>query len=324
MAAFSFLFFVLAFLLHVVSPDPDAGFSYQPSFSFPKFEESGDNLDLSLFGDARFSRADAAIRITNGSSPSSGRVLHMSPIEMFRGRSRLPISFSSSFSFSISGGNGGLLTFAFWPIRSAFDTLNGGDDEGSSRSFAVRLNASNELISVRVSDASKVGFVDNGGERLNCWIKYNSGSRVIDVRVGNSSDYRRYSPVISYAADLSSLWDDKMLVGIGASSTDPSQIATLYSWSFGRRYSAFTLHSEPLDPRNYAKAGGEVEKRPRKINAAGALVLGAACFAMAAVALLLIRSFLTKKSSMGSPKFPVTPSNLGYEKINIVRDDVKQ
>ncbi|XP_031488855.1 L-type lectin-domain containing receptor kinase VIII.1-like [Nymphaea colorata] len=327
MAALSFFFFALAFLplLHISSSKPDPGFSYQPSFSFAKFEESGNNLGISLLGDARFSRVDAAIRITNGSFPSSGRVLHMSPIEMFRGKSRLPISFLSSFSFSISPGNGGLLAFAFWPTGTSFDLADGSDGGGTSKGFVVRLDASSETISVRMSDVPRVGFVSNEGERLHCWIKYNSGSRVIEVGVGNSSEYRRFSPVISYSADLLTLWDDKMLVGIGASSTNSSQITTLYSWSFRKRYSAFTLHSDPLDPRNFAKVGEEVAKQPRKSNAAGvfaAFVLGAGCAAMAAAALLLMRSFLAKKSSIGPSKFAVAPANLGYEKINIVRDNI--
>ncbi|XP_031484759.1 L-type lectin-domain containing receptor kinase VIII.2 [Nymphaea colorata] len=277
--------------------------SYQPTFDFPKFGGAQGDLGISLSGDAWISPDVSAVRITNGSSPSSGRVLYESPIEMFRGDSpRTPISFLSCFSFSMSPGNGARLAFAFTPRGfSFFDGWEDGSSGGNLRAFVVRFDASSGFISTRVSDAPTVGLVVNGGEQLNCSIEYDSNSRVVDVRIRNSSEFQSFTPVISYSADLSRLWAEEMFVSIGASSSNSSQIATLYSWSFSKRYSAYTLHSEPLDPNDFPTLSKESVNEKRRSSVAGifaALLVGAAFGAVAAIALLLLRSRFAKKNSV--------------------------
>ncbi|CAN6471482.1 unnamed protein product [Victoria cruziana] len=296
------LFYVDAAKLNA-SSERLPGFSYQPTFDFPKFGGVEGDLGISLLGDAWISPDVSAVRITNGSTRSSGRVLYESPIEMFRGDPpSTPISFVSCFSFSMSPGDGARLAFAFTPRGfSFFNGWDGGSSAGSWRAFVVRFDASSGFISIRVSDAPTVGLVVNGGERLNCSIEYDSNSRVVDVRIRNSSEFQNFSPVISYSADLSKLWEEEMFLSISASSSNSSQIATLYSWSFSKRYSAYTLHSEPLDPNDFPTLSKESVSEKRKSGVVGilaALLVGAAFGAVAAIVLLLMRSRFSRKNSV--------------------------
>ncbi|RWW08081.1 hypothetical protein GW17_00028504 [Ensete ventricosum] len=132
--------------------------------------------EFTLYGDAQMN--GSAVRITRPANSSSG----------FFGTKP---GFSSSFSFTISPGDGGsLLAFFLESVE--------GDGYGLSTSLvAVRFgtsgNRSGSLIEIDVggeplmtrSNLSDIGLLLNNGEKLRSWIDYDGESKRIEVRLSD-------------------------------------------------------------------------------------------------------------------------------------------
>ncbi|RRT51864.1 hypothetical protein B296_00022189 [Ensete ventricosum] len=139
--------------------------------------------EFTLYGDAQMN--GSAVRITRPANSSSGWIAHRKLIRFFGTKP----GFSSSFSFTISPGDGGsLLAFFLESVE--------GDGYGLSTSLvAVRFgtsgNRSGSLIEIDVgreplmtrSNLSDIGLLLNNGEKLRSWIDYDGESKRIEVRL---------------------------------------------------------------------------------------------------------------------------------------------
>ncbi|BAT97159.1 hypothetical protein VIGAN_09052700 [Vigna angularis var. angularis] len=117
------------------------------------------NLDpnsIDLFGDAHIvTNNDAAphVHLTNPSLSSSGLLRVPEPLVFVDATTTL----STEFSFSISG-------------------------NGDPNSSHVGIDVGSHL-SLAVANASYVGLVLNNGEKLNAWVDYEGGPKVMEVRL---------------------------------------------------------------------------------------------------------------------------------------------
>ncbi|CBI30447.3 unnamed protein product, partial [Vitis vinifera] len=160
---------------------------------------------------------------------------------------------------------------------------------------------------ITVSNVSSIDLVLNNGERLNCWIDYEAGSKRLEVRLSKFGDIRPVSPFISHPIDLSEMWnEDEVYVGFSSSSGNSSQTCVVYSWSFNTRPVPHWMHSQPLDPKTLKedmRPQTVHEKRACLLRVLAALIFGTGCGALGAfIALFLCTIFGNRRPVVPVPE----------------------
>ncbi|THU54385.1 hypothetical protein C4D60_Mb10t24530 [Musa balbisiana] len=279
-------------------------------FSFDGSEKNRSfDSEFTLYGDAQMS--GSAVRITRPANSSTGRIAHRKAIRFLGTKP----GFSSSFSFSISPGDGGsLLSFFLESVE--------GDGFGLSTSLvAVRFgtsgNRSGSLIEIDVggealmtsSNLSDVGLLLNSGEKLRSWIDYDGESKRMEVRLSQAGDPR---PTANCSINLSSLvWKEAVFVGISSWSGNSTETSSLYSWNFTVKQGApYLMHSEPLNPNSFLVRPTESPPsvHQRKAYAWGvlmAMVFAAACGATLAFSAMFVWAALVARRPVSPVECPV-------------------
>lgn len=245
------------------------------------------------------------------------------------------VSFSTEFSFSLTG-NGNGLSLVMGPYNFASKFLGQGpfgvlsekgclgiEFDTSVDSNVDDFNAS--LVAVSLSSVSSLHLVTNSGEKLKSWVDYDATSKRLEVRLSKLGDKRPYSPIIAYSIDLSKLWgDNEVYVALGSFNGNASETCNLYSWRFRLRKVPNSMHSFPADPHGYMDEHNEdiaVHKRsfcPLTILAG--MIFATGCGALLAFVVLFVWAIFVNSNTV----FPIEgkdnarPVDFRYEKINVV------
>ena len=336
---------LIVFFFRALSAVPIPSFSLNSFGKDPSFES-----DFALYGDAKVVNGGSSVQLSGPASSSAGRFVYKRPVRVVEGNPRNSVSFSTYFSFSMSPGNGGGFAFAVFPSGFPLNVLNGssfglshGLKETAIRVFAVEFDTPRDaqhgysngnhvgvdvanLVSVTVSNVSSIDLVLNNGERLNCWIDYEAGSKRLEVRLSKFGDIRPVSPFISHPIDLSEMWnEDEVYVGFSSSSGNSSQTCVVYSWSFNTRPVPHWMHSQPLDPKTLKedmRPQTVHEKRACLLRVLAALIFGTGCGALGAfIALFLCTIFGNRRPVVPVPEeFVMRPVEFEYKKVNVIVD----
>ncbi|XP_021897290.1 L-type lectin-domain containing receptor kinase S.4-like [Carica papaya] len=330
MAAFSTsccftLLTVLIFNFKILAAEPDSSFSFKSFGRDPSFE-----ANIALYGDAKVLDGGSSVQLTNSVSSSAGRVMYKKPIRLLEGKTRNLASFSTYFSFSLSGDNDDGLAFVMLPSGfnvSLFGNSSFGSKNKKASVLAVEfgavkdtnygdLNENHVGINVRSLVSAKVRNLLNSGEKLHSWIDYEASSKRLEVRL-SKGDKKPVDSLLSYPIELSQMWNDKeAFVGLSCS----NGTCYVYSWSFKLRHFPHWMHSQPLDPKTFANNTKPVKVQKRSdclLKMLAALILGAACGAMGALVVLYLWTIF------GSRR-PVMPEEFNYNEVKVVVDNNKK
>ncbi|RRT81902.1 hypothetical protein BHE74_00044988 [Ensete ventricosum] len=328
-------FVVVVIFLFVVSlSDRNCGAADKDRDFCFSFDGLGKNRsfdsEFALYGDAEMS--GSAVRIAQPAYWSSGRIAYRKAIRFFGTKP----GFSSSFSFSISRGDGGALAFFLSPSGLPLVSAERDKLGRSTGGVAVRFGRSNveklgelggSFIEIdvegetlmRSSNLSGVGQIPNsGGEKLRSWIDYDGESKRIEVRLSQARDPRPRNSSISCSIDLSNvLWREAVFVGISFSSGSSNHTSSIYSWSFAVKHGApYLMHSEPLNPDSFLVRSTESPSvHVRKASPWGvfmAMVFAAACGAMLSFFVMFVWAVLASRRPVAPVESPV---GVAYGKI---------
>ncbi|XP_068668446.1 L-type lectin-domain containing receptor kinase VIII.1-like [Aristolochia californica] len=249
---------------------------------------------LKLLGDAHLK--NSTIRLTPDLSvPNSGagRALYAKPIKFLH--SKVPISFSTFFSFSITNLNpssiGGGLAFIVTSdeqsvgdaggylglvnstdatgvtIAVEFDTLM--DEEftdinGNHAGFDL-----NSLVSSQVADLDSIDVDLKSGDLVNAWIDYDGATQVCKVSV-SYSNIRPVSPLLSFNLSLDQYVNEYMFVGFSGSTQGSTEIHSIEWWSFSSEKTEISSSEPataqppppPAQPSFYYSSAGDSSKTP--------------------------------------------------------------
>ena len=334
-------FSLIVFFFRTFTAVPIPSFSLNSFGKDPSFES-----DFALYGYAKVVNGGSSVQLSGPASASAGRFVYKKPIRVVEGKPRMAVSFSSYFSFSMSPGNGGGLAFAVFPSGFPLDVLNGsssglshGLKERGNRVFAVEFDTSRDaqhgdsngyhvgfnvadLVSVSVSNVSSINLALNSGDRLNCWIDYEAGSKRVEVRLSKLGDMRPVSPFISHPIDLSEMWnEDEVFVGFSSSSGNSSETCVVYSWSFNTRPVPHWMHSQPLDPNTLKedmRPQTVHEKRTCLLRVLAALIFGTGCGALGAFIALFFCTIFGNRRPVAAEEFVIRPVEFEYKKVNVI------
>ncbi|KAJ6755818.1 LEGUME LECTIN BETA DOMAIN PROTEIN [Salix purpurea] len=295
----------------------NAGSSY--SFSFDSFDKNPNfRSNIALYGDAKVAGNGSSLQLTRSVSSSAGRVMYKQPIKLVEGISGNMVSFSTNFSFLMSRDDGDGLAFLLVPggfnVRM-FDNSPFGLNLGSERSVKVRNVSSNDMVL-------------NSGKRLHSWIDYEAGSKRLEVRLSQSGDMKPIDPLLSYPLDLSNMWnDERVLIGLSSSNGNSSQTCFLYSWSLKLRHVPQWMHSEPLDPRDFAKRAKPVLAQKKSgciLKMLAAMIFGSACGALGAFMVLYLWTIFGNRRPIVPEECSVHPGDFEFKKVKVVVDKAVQ
>ncbi|GMY08140.1 L-type lectin-domain containing receptor kinase VIII.1-like [Fagus crenata] len=329
MAKLSSPFSLVVVLLFALTLIPNSISYYPLTRSLPNNLDF--DSDISIIGDA--SIVDSYVKLTRPLLWSSGLLMRMEPIKFVVPTS----SFSSEFSFSISPGEGGeglvlalvptgLGSLAFSNEKRFLGVEFGAGIDGNAsdlNSNRVGINVNHSESSV--SDVSSLNLVLNKGERLKSWIDYDASSKRLEVRLSKFEDPRPYNPIIAYAIDLAEMWgSEDVQVVITSSNWNSTQVCSVYSWRFRVRNSRTSMHSMPVDPRNFAKERGESVRNKKRsfclLRMIGGLIFGTACAALVAFVVIFMWMIFSnvRGDAVVKAKSPVYPVDFRYEKLDVV------
>ncbi|KAG2685955.1 hypothetical protein I3843_10G145000 [Carya illinoinensis] len=329
-------FFILFFESLAIDPDS--------SFSFTRFEnDSIIESKIALYGDAKV--VDGGFQLTGPASSRAGRVMYKSPIKLVEGNSRNLVSFSTYFSFSMSTGNGDDLDFLMVPsgfnISELGNTSSGlslGSGKTKIKVVAVKFytlrDDTNGLVKNHVgigvgsfvseifSKASAYNLSRSSG-KAHAWIDYEAGSKRIEVRLSDDGHSRPSGPLLSYRMDLSKVCEDeKVFVGFSSSSRNSSSTCFLHSWTFRLRHVPNWMHSEPLDPKAFAKSTKTLAARKScdcLSRLLAMMIFGAACGALAAFTVLYLWTiFGHRRPVVPEEEFSMQPMDCDCKKVGVV------
>ncbi|KAG6523200.1 hypothetical protein ZIOFF_013053 [Zingiber officinale] len=193
--------------------------------------------EFALYGDAEMNSSE--VRVTRAVNESSELMIYWKPVRFFGTKP----GFSSSFSFSVSPGNGGGLAFFFSPVSVPLEPANGDWSRLSTSVVAVKFVTTASLVEVDVgrelltksSNLSDDGLllILSRGENFHSWIDYGGESKRIEVRLCQDKDPKEAAPSISHSIDLSyMLWREASWVGLSSWSGNSSHGSSIYSWNF--------------------------------------------------------------------------------------------
>ncbi|GMY14421.1 L-type lectin-domain containing receptor kinase VIII.2-like [Fagus crenata] len=323
------------FFFKSLAADPNPSFSFTRFVNDPKFESN-----IALYGDAKVVNGGYSVQLTGPVSSSVGRVLYKKPIKLDEGNSRNLVSFSTYFSFSMSVGNGDGLDFFMVP--SGFNVSEFDDSVGSGNSkfkvVAVKFNTLRDgnngfiktahvvigvgsVVSAKLSNVSAYNL-SRSSEKIQAWIDYEVGSRRLEVRLSQNGGSRPSSPLLSYPIDLSKVWEDKeVFVGFSSTTGNSSKTCFVHSWSFKLINVPNWMHSEPLDPKAFAKNTKTLvaEKRSDCLSKVlAAMTFGAACGALMAFTVLYLWTIFGNKRPVVPEEFATQPMDCEYKKMKVV------
>jgi hypothetical protein len=338
---FKSLIFIILFI-KVLSLDPI------PLFSFADFEKDLKfKSNVALFGNAKVVNGESKIQFfgSRSSSAETGRVIYKKPIKLFQGKPKQLVSFSTYFTFSISLENGGGLAFVMIPngVKGVKDEifnqsssgfslgLKNNDFEVISVEFGAYKDGKNEIL-IRNGVSSKAYFTNlalKSGEKLHTWIDYEANSRRLEVRLSKHGNSKPFDPLLWHNIDISNvLKKEEMFVGF---SPMKGKNAYLYSWSFVmRHFPPHTMHSEPLDPKVFAKNSetsmvikpNGKKKNDCVLRVLAAMIFGTGCGALAAFTMLYLWTIFGNKRAAVVPEGCVMqPLDVDYRKVKIVVDN---
>lgn len=239
------------------------------SFSFEPFA-SGDNL--LRIGDASMSSYSTSV-LLNSHAPTSGHEIQHSNCGKVVYGDRIPLrssssvaSFSTSFTFSITGTNSAGFAFVF--VNNAtysgsagaslcllnktmsgrpsnhmfaveFDTwLNPEFEDPSNNHIGVNINSMNSVQTYNLcANSSANETVDcnyfDTGEDFTSWIDYNGTNQKLEIRLANGSMAKPSEPLLTLSnLDLSDVFDNDMYVGFSGSVGIFAEVHEIKSWSF--------------------------------------------------------------------------------------------
>lgn len=343
---FTIFYAVLVFCFRASAGDSNSSFAFAEFGKDPKLLSN-----IAFYGDAKVVNGGGyAVQLTNSVSSGAGRVMYKKPIKLVEGKPQKLVSFSTYFSFSVSPGNSDVLAFVMVPSSFSVNKfcncsfgLNLGMGKGKAKVLAVKFytlrDAKNDslinvhagidvgsLVSAKVSNTSTINLALSNGNKSHAWIDYEAGSRRLEVRLSQFGDFRPSDPLFWYPIDMSKMWeDDEAFVGLSASSWNSSQDCLLYSWSFEQRHIPQWMHSEPLDPKAFAKNTKTPTVQKRKdclMRVLAALIFGAACGALAAFTGLYLWTIFGNKRPVVPEEYAVQvqPVDFEYKKVKIVVD----
>lgn len=287
--------------------------------------------EFALYGDAELS--DSAVRLTRPANASTGRVAYREPVRFYGTNP----GFSSSFSFALSPGHGGGLTFFLSPSGVMPEPVNGHWSRVSTSLVAVRFetakadkitNLTGTLIEIDVESSNLSGnnlMLDlDSGRKFSSWIDYDGESKRIEVRLSREKDSKPMNFSISYSMDLSYLlWRQAALVVLSSWSSHSSQGSSIYSWNFTQKHGApFLMHSEPLDPNSFLARSNEsaqvhpIRSYPWQVLIA--MVFAAACGGMLAFFTMFVWSALRSRRPVAPVECPVPAVGIASEKMESV------
>lgn len=347
---------VLIFFFRTLAADPNSSFSFTRFEKDLKFEPN-----IALYGDAKVVNGGYAVQLTGSVSSSAGRVMYKKPIKLVQGIYRNLISFSTYFSFSLSPDNGDGLAFVMVPSGfngSEFGNSSYGLSLGLGKSklkvVAVKFNTLRDVndglvknhvgigvgsvVSAELSNASAINLSRNS-EKTHAWIDYEAVSKRLEVRLSHDGNLRPSSPLISYLIDLSEVWEDEevslskkkdeeVFVGFSSSTGNSSQTCFIYSWSFKLRRVPNRMHSEPVDPKAFAKntKGLTVEKRSDCfLRVLAAMIFGAGFGALGACTVLYLWTVFGNRrpivpEELAMDELAMKPVDFEYKKVKVVVD----
>ncbi|KAJ6750238.1 hypothetical protein OIU85_000836 [Salix viminalis] len=240
----------------------NAGSSY--SFSFESFDKNPNfQSNIALYGDAKVAGNGSSLQLTRSVSSSAGRVMYKQPIKLVEGPEKSGPKF----------------------VAVEFDTKRDAEyGDLNDNHVGIDVGA---FVSVKVRNVSSNDMVLNSGKRLHSWIDYEAGSKRLEVRLSQSGDMKPIDPLLSYPLDLSNMWnDERVLIGLSSSNGNSSQTCFLYSWSLKLRHVPQWMHSEPLDPRDFAKRAKPVLAQKKSdciLKMLAAMIFGSACGALGSI-----------------------------------------
>ncbi|KAG6494886.1 hypothetical protein ZIOFF_042669 [Zingiber officinale] len=234
---------ILAIILLLVAPlsPGNCASTGEGNTLFFSFGGSGKSrsfaTEFALYGDAEMNSSE--VRVMRAANESSGLMIYWKPVIFFGTKP----GFSSSFSFSVSPGNGGGLAFFLSPISVPLEPTNGDWSRLSTSVVAVKFVTAASLVEVDVGGellTKSSNLSDDGlllilsrGEKLHSWIDYDGESKRIEVRLCQDKDPKEAAPSISHSIDLSyMLWREASWVGLSSWSGNSSHGSSIYSWNF--------------------------------------------------------------------------------------------
>ncbi|XP_072961775.1 L-type lectin-domain containing receptor kinase VIII.1-like [Typha angustifolia] len=244
------LLFLSLLLFHL---DSKRALTHATKFDF----DSLTLANLKLLGDAHLK--NGSIRLTRDlpvPTSGAGRALFADPIPIRHPSTRLPLPFSTFFSFSITTLNpssvGGGIAFLLSPnnfsigdagpflgllnadsaasslVAVEFDTLMDVEfDDINGNHVGVDLGS---MVSARVADLDAAEIDLKSGLLINAWVEHTDGG-VLRVFV-SYSDVRPAVPVIEFALDLGQFVEDFAFAGFAASTQGSTEIHSIEWWSF--------------------------------------------------------------------------------------------
>ncbi|XP_030474257.2 L-type lectin-domain containing receptor kinase IV.1-like [Syzygium oleosum] len=337
---FSALAFVVVVSLGALSADPGPSFSFRQFVARDAYFES----NIAMHGDAEVVGGGPSLRLTGDTvSPGAGSVVYRRPIKVVQGNpEKNLVSFSTHFSFSLSGGGGGGLAFALSPGGSGADEFG---DRGSpfglplgkngtlNRTVAVEFDSVKNSVAIvvgglgpaKVKNASSLDLVLNSGSKFHSWIDYEAGSRRLEVRVSRSSESRPSDPTLARFVDLWNMWmEGDVFLGLSSSNGNSSQACFIYSWSFKLRHVPQWMHSEPLDPQAIARNTKNLrvhEKNDCFLKVLAAMIFGTGSGALGAFVVLYLWTIFGNRRPVAPEEFVVEPVDLKKcSKLEVIVD----
>ncbi|WVZ07003.1 hypothetical protein V8G54_020349 [Vigna mungo] len=295
----------------------------QPSFS----STQSPNLDpdsIDLFGDAHVvTNNDAAphVRLTNPSLSSSGLLRVPEPLVFVDATTTL----STEFSFSISGNGDGVLFVLTAASANGSDTVavefvtSKDENVGDTNSSHVGIDVGSHL-SLAVANASDVGLVLNNGEKLNAWVDYEGGPKVMEVRLSKWGEQKPSDPIVSHKIDFPKMWGgNSVFAGITSSNGGHSlQVVSIYSWKLTLKKVSNGLHSLPVDPHGLSE---DEHRRVCPLTILAGVIFGTGCLALVTfVVLFMWVIFFQKGAEESLARIPDHPSDIRYERIDVAVD----
>ncbi|KAK1426082.1 hypothetical protein QVD17_14750 [Tagetes erecta] len=220
---------------------------------------------LKLLGDAHL--VNSSIMLTGDLAvPNSGAggVFYKTPVRFKHAGKKIPASFSSFFSFSISNLNpesiGGGLAFVISPedekigssggylgvpaggIAVEFDTLMDVEfKDVNGNHVGVDLES---MESVEAADLGSVNVDLRSGDQVNSWVEFNGSTRQLNVSV-SYSNIKPTSPVLSVLVDLNKYVNEFMFVGLTGSTQGSTEVHSVEWWTFASSFDDAPVHPSP-------------------------------------------------------------------------------
>lgn len=259
--------------------------SFSHSFIYNGFKDLN-STNITLNGVAEIT-GDGILKLTNVTSRLIGRGFYPDPIRFKNPVTKTPLSFSTSFVFSVApeyrklGGHGLAFTISLnkdlagaQPSQylGLVNVTNNGNtyshlffvefDSVQNFEFSdiddnhvgVNINGMTSVKSTRAGffvdgDSTKQDICLQSGEKIQAWIDYDAAKPQLNITLSLSSK-KPSTPIISFPVDLSPVFQDFMYVGFSASTGLLASSHYIFGWSFNMtgKAESLDLHHLPSLP----------------------------------------------------------------------------